>query len=661
MRTREKILGIFQQNVYFYLIGLVALDAMLYSTSKRLGNIGVIVVLSLLLYYFWNNYDKRKKWNKFIDHLNEDVDASSYSSLTNLPLSLCIVDKDTNIIWYNSKFKALTASEHEIIGLPAGKVFPGSDVKILDENIKSFEVKIADRTYEVLKSGKIVREGDVIYTLYWLDVTEHRSLKEQYFSEKALIAHVQVDNFDEVMATAVEGRRPFILSDVESRIKTWASRINAVVKKIENDKYYILFERRYLENMETKKFMLLDDIREIDTGNTLPITLSLGIGTSGKNLFDLDLEAKNALELALGRGGDQAVVKKGANYDFYGGRSKNVERRNKVKARVVAHALIPLIDDSNRVFIMGHKFPDMDSFGASVGIYRAVLNRGKKAYIVLNQDYESIAELKALFDGNDEYRFIDSQMASESYVKEDLLVIVDTHRPNFTEAPELLDMFKRKVLIDHHRRGTEFIEDTALSYTEPYASSTSELVTEILQYMDEKVKIERVEADALLAGIILDTKGFVFKTGVRTFDAASLLKRNGADTLRVRELFKGDIETIITKSNIVSNTTIYRDSIAISRCETKVDNVKVIASQGADELLNIKGVNTSFVLGEDEDEIIFISGRSNGGVNVQLIMEKLGGGGHLTTAGAQFEGANLEDVVIRLKEAIDEVIDKEEK
>jgi c-di-AMP phosphodiesterase-like protein len=436
--------------------------------------------------------------------------------------------------------------------------------------------------------------------------------------------------------------------------------MNAVIKKYQKDKYIVILENKFLENLEAKRFSILDDIREIDLGNRAPVTLSIGVGALGRNLSKLEEYAFSALELALSRGGDQAVVRVKGDFRFYGGKTKAVEKRNRVKARVIAHGLRPLIDESPQVFIMGHINPDMDCFGAAIGMYRSVVNRGKDAYIVLEQVNDAIFSVYDLFVDNEDYKFIGHEEAKEMMTDRDLLVVVDTHRPSYTECPELLDNTNRVVLIDHHRMGKEQIENSVLRYTEPYASSTCELVTEILQYIDNKHKIDKIEAEALLAGITVDTKNFSFKTGVRTFEAASFLRRLGADTTIVKQLFQDDIGTFVAKSNLVSTATMYNENVAIAICPSDLDNPQLVAAQGADELLNIRGITASFVIGQKSDGLVFISGRSLGDINVQIICEKLGGGGHLEVAGAQLTDSTIEDAKSKLEEALESFFNQEE-
>ena len=495
---------------------------------------------------------------------------------------------------------------------------------------------------------------NLVIMLYWFDVTPLTDLQMRYEEEKPVLALINVDNFEDVMNETKEEKIPFLTSEIEKRVNLWATRMNGMIKRYQKDKYIVIFEAKYLENLEAKKFAILDDVREIDVGNKIPATLSIGIGYNGNTPALIEEDAYACLELALGRGGDQAVIRRNNTFEFYGGKTKAVEKRNRVKARVIAHGFQTLIDESSKVIVMGHKSPDMDSFGAAIGIYRSVINRGKEAAIVLNEINEGIETVYSTVKDKDIYQFVDSLQALEMQDEKTLVVVVDTHKPSLTECPDLIESATRVVLIDHHRRSTEFIDKAVLKYMEPYASSTSELVTEILQYMENKPRIEREEADALLAGITVDTKNFSLKTGVRTFDAAAYLRRQGADTIRVRQLFQDDLETFIEKASIVGTAIRHRESIAISSSDVQSESIQLIAAQAADDLLDIKGINASFVIAQKLDGTVFISGRSLGDVNVQIILEKLGGGGHLEVAGAQFKDANIEEVKQRLIESIDQ-------
>jgi len=644
-----------------WILGIFVFIIFLY--EPFFGILGVVVLVYLIYYNWKSNFDRAKKWRKYIETLSLNIDNAARYAILNLPIPLLLVDFDGKITWYNSKFQELVTDKN-LLNKHITDIASGISLdKIISSDGDYQQIKYGDKNYQILHNvvelEEVADNERFIVMLYWLENTVYQNLKEIYKDEKPVAALIQVDNYDDVLKNTKEEKQPFIISEMDGLMNRWSSRMNGILKKYQKDKYLILFENKYLDNLEAKRFTILDDIREIDLGNKIPVTLSIGVGTDGKNLSQLEEYAFSSLELALGRGGDQAVVRKQGNFEFYGGKTKAVEKRNRVKARIIAHAFRPLIDESSKVFIMGHKFPDMDCFGAAVGVFRAVANRGKDGYIILDHINESITNVYKEFEAHEEYNFITSQDALAMIGENDLLVVVDTHRPSFTECPELLEKTDRVVLFDHHRRGTEFIENTALQYTETYASSTSEMITEILQYISNKVHIQKIEAEALLAGIAVDTKNFSFKTGVRTFEAASLLRRMGADTTFVKQLFQDDIETFVAKSNIVSNAELYREEIAISYAPMGLENAQLISAQSADELLNIRGTTTSFVIGDKGDGMIFISGRSLGDVNVQLIMEKLGGGGHLTVAGAQFEESTISEVKVLLIQAIDEYFEEE--
>ncbi len=656
----SRIIKILTPNNRVYLWIICAFDGVLFTQNAALGALGLLVLLYLVYYSWQSARDRNRKWTAYIESLSSEIDTASRYALLNVPIPLCLVDFDGNLSWYNSRFsELLTLREKPDQNL--AEMVPGLDLaRLIEDRNYEQELRVGDRVFRILSN--LIKVDDpkhsdrFILMLYWLDVSRYTQLKTLYADEKPLIALIQVDNYDDVMNETKEDKRPFVISEIDRRISLWATRMNGLIKKFQNDRYLVIFENRYLENIESKRFSLLDEVREIEAGNRIPVTLSIGVGTMAKSLSQLEEHAFSALELALGRGGDQAVVRKSGGFDFYGGKTKAVEKRNRVKARIIAHAFRPIIDESARVFIMGHRYPDMDSFGAAVGIYRTVINRGKDAFIVLDEVNEAIRSIHEKFKDNDTYSFVTGQQAKERFTDRDLLVVVDTHRPSFTECPELLAMTSRIVVFDHHRRGTEIIENTLLKYMEPYASSTSELVSEMIQYMESRVKIDKIEAEALLAGITVDTKNFSIKTGVRTFEAAAFLRRFEADTASVRQLFQDDLSTFIAKSNVVSNAEIYHDELAISVCREEMDNIRMVAAQGADALLNIRGITCSFVVGRKADGTTFISGRSMGDINVQLVLEKIGGGGHLTVAGAQFFDMELDEVVAKLKAAIDEYL-----
>lgn len=645
-------------NIYLIIMGILVGVVAYY--DALLGFAGVVLLMGLVFFNWYSNRSRSKKWRKYIEKYSMHIDNAARYAVFNLPVPLVIVDIEGKINWYNSKFTDLL-EEKSIMGKSLGAVVGGIQLDQLQNQERQSGIKVGDRIYDIYPNMVALDEAsdsELLIMLYWFDTTDYSTLKTKYEDEKLVVAMINVDNYEDVMNETKEDKIPFVTSEIEKKINLWATRMNGMIKKYQNDKYLVIFEHKYLEHLEAKRFSIVDEVREIDAGNKIPVTLSIGIGINGTTPAQLEEDAYASLELALGRGGDQAVLRKKNAFEFYGGKTKAVEKRNRVKARVIAHGFRTLVDESARVIVMGHRMPDMDSFGAAVGVYRSVINRGKEAYIVLNTVTDAILNVHENFKDNSLYRFIDSDKALELLDDDTLVVVVDTHKPSLTECPELVEQSDNVVVIDHHRRSAEFIEKAVLKYLEPYASSTSELIAELIQYMENKPKIEKEEADALLAGITVDTKNFSLKTGVRTFDAAAYLRRQGADTIRVRQLFQDDLETFIDKATIVGTAIRYRESIAISTSDISSESIQLIAAQAADDLLNIRGINASFVIAQKTDGMVIISGRSLGEVNVQVILESLGGGGHLEVAGAQFEETDVMTVKEQLIHAIDEYFEE---
>jgi len=471
--------------------------------------------------------------------------------------------------------------------------------------------------------------------IYFNDVTNYESLKALHVAERTCVAIINIDNFDELSGSNSVEKQFALISEIDKIIRQWGNKINASITHYKEHQYFMVFEYAHCEKMIENKFSILDDIRRIETEADFPVTLSIGIGIGGTTPAQTDRFAEDALDLALGRGGDQAVIKNKTKIQYYGGKMQTVEKSNKGKSRIVAHALKQLIDQSSKVVIMGHKNPDMDSFGAALGIFRIAANIDKDAYIVIDSYNDALAEAYKQAKEIGIYNLINNEKAKAITDAESLLVIVDTHRPSITECPDLFALAEKVVVIDHHRRAEEFIEAPILSYMESYASSASELVTEILQYSGDKKNVAKFEVEVLLGGISVDTNRFAVKTGVRTFEAASWLRRSGADTTAVKRFFQTDQKVFMLRAACIANARVLENAIAVSICEGMNAEAQIINSQAADELLTIKGVKASFVAGRDSYGQTVISARSLGEINVQMIMEKFGGGGHLTTAGAQ--------------------------
>ena len=614
----------------------------------------------ILFYSLYSNGKKRQEIEGYIENLTFNMDSVTKDTLLNFPLPMITLELNGLIVWHNFLFQKMIEEE----GLVEKYIYDYIEELRPENLIKNgkivpLTINIKDKSYKVI--GNLVRTNSkgakehLTLSLYFIDSTEYSVLLKKHMDEEPDIGIAIIDNYDELMQSIEETGRSQLLAEIDKALKNWMSFTNGIVRKYERDKYIMFFASKYLEEMEDKKFEVLDIVKEIEIGNKLPVTLSIGISAQMSDLGGGLKEALDSIELALGRGGDQVVINRNNDYSFFGGRSKEIEKRTRVKARVMANALEKLIEQSENVVIMGHANPDADSLGAALGIYRVAQCLNKEANIVLDESNFNIKDIvkKVEMSGQCEGVFINKHTAIEKTGPETLLIIVDTHRASFTEAPELLDKTSKIVVIDHHRKVTDFISEAMLSYHEIYASSACELVTELLQYMAKKVVIRQIEAEALYAGIIIDTKNFTFKTGIRTFEAAAFLKKFGVDTIAVKQLFQNDINTYMSKAEIVKEAEIYKEEIAISACYKELLNASLVVAQAADELLNIKGIKASFVLSPHDGKII-ISGRSLGDINVQMILEKLGGGGSMTIAGAQVPDIRIEDAIVKLKNAIDE-------
>ncbi len=624
------------------------------------------IVLLYLIYYNYNLKNKKKtEWIQTMEELSLEIDDTIKQTMLKLPIPLCVLEFDESISWYNKKFYNMVNKDN-IFHKNIKEIMPNLSLRKKLNETKEFytEVDFNDKKYTVVYNiVKTKKNEEIKYliVLYWLDKTEYVKLFNKYEDEKSVIALVQIDGYDDVLESANLDVRPLINAELERKLNTWAISLNGALRRNSKDKYTVIIDSKQLRDLEQDKFTILDEIRDIDYGNTLPLTISIGIGSMG-DTHEQNLKfAISALDLALGRGGDQAVIKRKDKSIFYGGKSKAVEKKNKVRARLIAYALKELILESNNIYIMGHKYPDLDAIGAGIGIYNICKSLNKDANIVIQSSNSSIDLFMERLKEDENYSdvFISRDDAIKNCKRNSLVVVVDTHRPNFTECEELLKISEKIAVVDHHRRGVEFIDNAVLMYHETYASSTCEMVTELIQYIDSKSSIDNLGADALLAGITLDTKNFTFKTGVRTFEAAAILRKLGADTTSVKKLFQGNLENFIAKAQIIKNANIIDDIIAISVCEDGIENSKLVAAQAADELLNIKGIRASFVLGKGKDETVFISARSLGDINVHIFMEKLGGGGHIDVAGAQLKDISIEDTVKMLKELILEYLKEE--
>lgn len=559
-----------------------------------------------------------------------------------IPLPVCFVDSNGKISAVSPKigevflydsltgtdFFALTGISKEQLKDAARE---GGDLT-LRSNGKTFKINISFTD----------EDGEMV--LFFTDMTELAAMTARYKKEQPCFAVVAVDNYDELVSSTADENRQSVMTQIDKCIRNWGASIEASVTRYNSHSYMLVFERSYFDQQERSRFPVLDEVREIDTDGDFPITLSIGIGIGGQNPLANDDSACEALDLALARGGDQAVVKEGDHISFYGGRTQTVEKGNKGKSRIIGHALCRLIDAASNVLIMGHRDPDMDAFGAALGMYRLAKPRNKNTYIVVNSYNDALSVIYKAAETTGEYDIIKNARAKSLADKDTLVIVVDTHRPSICECPELLLLGGNIAVIDHHRKGGEFIHNPTLAYAEPYASSASELVTEILQYTIERRFLKKIEAEALLAGMMVDTNRFSVKTGVRTFEAAAWLKRAGADIADVKRFFQGDKETFRLRAQGILAAEFSENGGAYSICEGQNENAQIINSQIADELLTVRGVKASFVAGVNAHGQTVISARSIGDINVQTIMEEFGGGGHMNTAGAQMDIAPEEAI-----------------
>lgn len=645
-------------NTKIYLIIIGIYTALMFFYNIVMGLSGLVVLGILIYYNLLNVRNRRNEWTRYIENLSSNLGLATKNAVLNLPLPLVICEDDSTVLWYNKSLGDIFG-DVDLLGKKVSDYIKDINIKkILDKKTEVLNnIELGDRIFSILINPINIndnkKQGKYILMLYFIDKTDYYKLKSKYESKKPVVCLVEVDNFDEALRSVDEIDRPGLIAAIDKRLNTWAGEIFSAIRKYDDNKYVLFFEEDLLNQLQEKRFDILDNIRDINIGNKLPVTLSIGVGKNGENPAQLIAYAASSKDLALGRGGDQAIVKDGDKLLFYGGKTKEVEKKTRVKARVIAHALADLIDQSSEVLIMGHDTPDLDSLGASLGLYRAIKEKNKNAYIILNKPNISIQSLLKKMEDYAEYSniFITDEQALSRLNKATLLIIVDVHIKSLTEFPGLVDKVEKIVIIDHHRKSAEFIDSAVLYYIETYASSASELVTEIIQYISSKIDLKTIEAEALMAGIMVDTKGFSFKTGVRTFEAASFLRRSGADTTSVKQLLADDLSTYITRSETVKNAKIIGGNMAISVCRENTSNVSLVVPQAADELLTIKGITASFVLAKTGDDVI-VSGRSLGDINVQLVLEKLGGGGHLTVAGAKLANVSLKKAEIMVIEAI---------
>ena len=676
LRKRIKLKGrlkrYMQTSIYLGLL-LVIVNLLVYLINVPSG----LVVTCFLLLYFAVVLSLQLYNNPVI--MNELISfATQYGQvqkvlLRELEIPYAMLDETGRVIWTNEAFERVVHKEKGY-RKSITSLFPSITREKLpgEQDMVEMDVAFHDGSYvakmrkislsEMVESSDIIAGegyGGYLIAFYLFDETALRIALQEVDDQSLAVGMIYLDNYDEALESVEEVRRSLLVALIDRKVNKYISALDGICKKIEKDKYMIVLRKKATELLRENKFDLLDEVKTVNIGNEMAVTISIGVGLDGLSYAQNYEFARNAIDLALGRGGDQAVVKTPDNITYFGGKSQQVEKNTRVKARVKAQALREIISGKECVLIMGHRLADVDSFGAAVGIYRIATTLDRKAYIVLNDVSTSVKPMVELFKTHADYQddmIVNSQQAIELAGSNTVLVVVDVNKPSITECPELLRMCKSIVVLDHHRQGAEIIENATLSYVEAYASSTCEMVSEILQYIGESIKISSEEADCMYSGIMIDTNNFMTKTGVRTFEAAAFLRRNGADVTRGRKLFREDAVEYKAKADAVSQAEIYRGIFAISTCSSEdIQSPTIVGAQAANELLNIKGIKASFVLTEYQGQI-FVSARSIDEINVQIIMERMGGGGHLSTAGCQLEGVSVSEGIGVLKGTLDKMI-----
>ena len=623
-----------------------------------------VVILILYLFFRRSTARRRREAQRWLDQLAGNMDAATQDSMLNSPMAVALFRPETDdVVWTNDRFLDITGAREHVFDTKLSAAVPGFDSRWLLEGKSEcpVEVAVGERRFRVYGHTAQTRDrGGLLATTYWLDVTDYSHTVERYQATRPVVALLLLDNYEDTLKGIDESVRARILSNIVAEFNTWVEGTDGLFCRLDRDRYLFVFEEQYLRRFVGEKFSVLDQVHAIVSPSGIPVTLSIGVGVDADSYEQLYQNASLSLEMALSRGGDQAVIKNRFTFEFYGGRSKETEKRTKVKSRVMASALGELVADASRVFVMGHKNADMDCLGAAAGVCAIARKRGVEARIVLDPGPNPASAMVERLKRLPEYAgvFITPQDAMLQADRDCLLAVVDTNRPEQVQSRDFLESCNKVAVIDHHRRAATYIEGAALNFHEPYASSASELVTELISYIMEPADLLRGEAEALMAGVMLDTKNFTTRTGGRTFEAAAFLRRSGADTGEVKKYFQNDLEKTLAKFEIMQCARMYRGSIAIAPMAHQVD--RVTAAQASDELLNIAGIDTSFVLFPDGERVI-MSARSSGKTNVQVILEALGGGGNAAVAGAQIAGKTVEEVTRMLVEAIDDYFASEEK
>lgn len=656
---------------------LLCMNLSIYAINKDAAVVSTIFIVIYFIFSVAIYYSKRNSIAAELVRYAMDYGQVQKKLLKELHLPYAILDLEGKLLWGNDEFMNIVQEK------PAGmhsikNIMPEITQEVLPKQEKDeiLHVSLQNRNYKVLlrkvvtpdfdedsqvnleDTEHIWNDSNALIAMFLYDETDNIVLRKENKDQKQITGLLYIDNYEESLENIDEVRRSLLTALVDQKINKYMQSIDAIIKKLEKDKYIFVFQQKYFPVLQTNKFSILEDVRGINMGNEMSVTISMGLGVNAETYAISYEYARAAIDLALGRGGDQVVIKDKDKISYYGGKSATVEKSTRVKARVKAHAFREFIEGKDKIVIMGHKIGDVDSLGSAIGVYRIAKNFNKKAYIVINEITSSLRPMINKFIGNSDYEedmFIKNEKAKDIVDSNTLLVVVDVNRASYVECQELLNYTKTVVIFDHHRQTNDAIDFAVLSYVEPYASSTSEMIAEIMQYIGGNLKLRPLEADALYAGIMIDTNNFLTKAGVRTFEAAAYLRRNGADVTRIRKCFRSEISDYKVKADAISTTDIYLDYYAIAVCSnSSVDSPMVIGAQVANELLNVTDVKASFVFTEYNDKI-YISARSIDEVNVQVIMEKLGGGGHLSAAGTQLVNTTIEEAIIKIKSTLDEM------
>ena len=684
MKEKIKVKG----QLRAYMQWPLYLSAMLIIMNAIIGAVsvtaGIIMAVFTLLYIgiaLWiYTYRKKRLLNGLVE-FSAEYSWMQKQLLTDLELPYGIADESGRVLWGNTALAEVLGEEKPFKNTRKNlsSIFPEITKEVLDleEGSVVLHCTCSDRKYQVQLKAVYMKDsiediadaigtedaGQMLIAVYLFDETEILTYKQMVNDQKMVAGLIYLDNYEEALESVEEVRRSLLTALIDRKITKYITAMNGIVKKLEKDKYFIAIKQCYIQELKDNRFSILEDVKTVNIGNEMAVTLSIGLGMNGESYSQSYDYARIAIDMALGRGGDQAVVKDSGKIQYYGGKAQQIEKTTRVKARVKAHALRELMENKDRLLIMGHRLADIDSFGAAVGIYRIAMSMNKKANIVVNEVTSSVRPMMERFTGNAEYpedMLLTGPKAAELVDQGTMLVIVDVNRPSITDEPALLEMVKTVVVLDHHRTSSEIIDNAVLSYVEPYASSTCEMVAEVLQYIADGIKIKSAEADAMYAGIVIDTQNFTNQTGVRTFEAAAFLRRSGADITRVRKLFRENMKDYQAKADAVRKAEVFMDAFAISECSAEgLESPTIIGAQAANELLEIRGMKASVVL-TDYNGTIYFSARSIDEVNVQVMMEKLGGGGHRTIAGAQMQGVTVEEAKERLKDVIRQMMEEGE-